>query len=179
MHWTTDSAHTIVEFSAKHLGIFTVRGRFRTVRGEAEFDPSTPTSASGRVEIDAASLDTGDAQRDTHLRSADFLDVENHPLITFVTRSIEHQGGDRYRVIGDATIRGTTRPLELEATYGGVITDPWGAQRAAVEGRTSLNRSDFGLKWNMVLEAGRLLVGETVTITAEAELVAKQEAVSG
>jgi polyisoprenoid-binding protein YceI len=123
------------------------------------------------VTIDPASIDTGDAQRDAHLRSPDFFDVEKFPTASFKSTRIEDAGGDRYRVTGDLTLRGVTRPVVLNATYEGTGKDPWGGERAGFSASVTVDRKDFGLEWNKALETGGLLVGEKVELTLEVEAV--------
>jgi polyisoprenoid-binding protein YceI len=171
MSWSIDSTHSTVEFSVRHLGIATVKGAFHTVSGELEVDEEDLTRSRGSVVVDVASIDTRDERRDTHLRSADFFDVDSFPTATFESRAIRHLGSDRYEVEGDLTIHGTTRPVVLSAELSEFITDPWGNRRAAVEVEGEINRTDFGLTWNQVLEAGRLMVGEKVKIHAATEVV--------
>ena len=139
MRWTFDPPHTTVEVSAKHMMVTTVRGRFSGTTGEIEYDAKDPLSAHVRVEIPAASVDTGDAKRDAHLRSPDFLDAEAHPTITFVSRRIE-QHGDRFAVTGDLTIRGTTRPVTADVEVSDVIDDPWGGRRVGFEAKATIDR---------------------------------------
>jgi len=169
--WAIDTSHASVEFSVRHLGLASVKGTFHTMTGEVDVNEEDLTKSSGRVEIDVASLDTRDERRDTHLRNEDFFDVANYPTATFQTLGIRHKGGERYEIDGDLTIRGVTRPVTLQAELTEFITDPWGNRRAAVSVEGEINRVDFGLSWNQVLEAGRLLVGEKVKITATSEVV--------
>lgn len=169
--WRLDPAHTLVEFSARHLMVATVKGRFTSVGGTVTLDPERPAEGSVAVEIDAASLTTGDDRRDGHLRSADFLDVEQYPTITFTSTTVEPAGGDRFKVHGDLTIRGVTRPVVLDAVYNGQTTNPWGKQIVGVSAETTINRTDWGANWNVALEAGGVLVGEQVRITIEAEAI--------
>jgi polyisoprenoid-binding protein YceI len=169
--WYIDSSHATVEFAVRHLGLSTVKGTFHNVQGEVEFDEENLTRSKGRVEIEVASIDTRDERRDTHLRGADFFDVDNHPTITFETTSIKHLRDERYEVEGDLTIRGVTRPVTLQAELTEFITDPWGLRRAAVNVEGEINRTDWGLVWNQVLDAGRLLVGEKVKISGNTEVV--------
>lgn len=175
MRWTIDPSHTSLEFAVRHLGIATVRGTFHRVSGTIEGDPADPTSVRGEVIVDLASVDTRDERRDAHLRSSDFFDVERYPTARFVVTAVEPRGGGRYTVRGDLTLRDVTQPIELSAESGEVITDPWGNRRSAVHVEGTIDRTAFGLTWNQVLEAGRLLVGETVRITADAELVAEAQ----
>lgn len=166
--WQLDPAHTMVEFSVKHMMFATVRGRFREVAGEIELDVSSPETAKLEVRIAAESVDTGVADRDTHLRSADFFAAEEHPHLTFVSRRIEgfpHVAGDRFRVIGDLTIRGVTREVELAAEYLGSGTNPWGQEVLGFTAKVSIDRRDYGLTWNQALEAGGILVGNEIRIT--------------
>ena len=170
MSWTIDNSHTSLEFSVRHLGLSTVKGTFHGVSGEIDVDESDLTRSSGRVEIDVATIDTRDQRRDTHLRSGDFFDTDRFPKATFETTRIVALGGNRYQVEGELTIRDVTRPLTLEAEVSEFIVDPWGNRRAALSVSGEFNRTDWGLSWNQVLEAGRLMVGEKVKIHADAEV---------
>ncbi|HEX6276367.1 MAG TPA: YceI family protein [Polyangiaceae bacterium] len=169
--WTVDSTHSGVHFSVRHLVVAKVRGRFAAFSGNVKLDENDLTRSHVEVEIDAASIDTGVADRDKHLRSADFFDVERFPKLRFTSTTIESAGKNRYRVHGDLTIRDVTRPVTLDVEYGGAAKDPWGNERAAFAASTSVERSDYGLKWNQALEAGGVLVGERVDIELEVELV--------
>lgn len=180
--WKIDPAHTSVEFSVKHMMFTTVRGRFRDVQGEVVADPENPENSSVEVEIEASTIDTGVDDRDAHLRSADFLDADNHPTITFRSKRVEGahaEEGDRFRVIGDLTIRGETREIALDAEFQGVGTDPWGAQRAGFEAKGELDRHDFGLRWNQALETGGVLVGNKLKLQLTVQAVEQQEAHAG
>lgn len=172
--WELDPAHTTVQFSAKHMMITTVKGRFSDVSGTIEADEAHPDASSAEASIDAASIDTRNEQRDAHLRSADFLDVEHNPVISFRSKRVEGaagKAGDRFKVTGDLTIRGTTREITLDATYEGKIRDLEGKERAGFSATTSIDRRDFGLVWNQALETGGLLVGNEISISIEAEAV--------
>lgn len=172
--WEIDPAHTTVEFAAKHMMITTVKGRFSDVSGTIEADEAHPDGSSTEVSMDAASIDTRNEQRDAHLRSADFLDVDNNPVITFRSKRVEgavRKAGDSFKVTGDLTIRGTSREVTLDATYEGKIRDLEGKERAGFSATTRIDRRDFGLVWNQALEAGGLLVGNDITISVEAEAV--------
>jgi polyisoprenoid-binding protein YceI len=171
--WTIDPVHSRVEFAVKHMMITTVRGSFTGVTGTITLDETDLGRSSVNVEIDAASIDTHDAQRDAHLRTADFLDVERFPTITFRSTSVEPKGDDDLRVIGDLTIRGTTRQVTLDTTYNGRGTNPWGQEVIGYEAETTINRKDFGLEWNVALEAGGWLVGDDLKITIDIQ--AKKE----
>lgn len=169
--WALDPQHTHAEFAVRHMMIATVKGRFAEVSGTLQADEADPARTSIEIEIGAASIDTRVEERDQHLRSADFLDVESHPKITFRSRRIEPAGDKRYRVTGDLTIRGTAREIELDVREEGRGKDPWGGERVgfSVDGR--LNRGDYGLKWNQALETGGVLVGEEVKLHIDAEFV--------
>lgn len=168
--WKLDPSHTSVAFSAKHMMFTTVKGRFADVEGTITTDGTTPTSASVNVTMKAASIDTGNAQRDEHLRSADFLDVEQYPSITFQSTKI---GGthDDFTMTGDLTIHGTTRPITLDVSYEGAGMDPWGGERMGFSASATFDRREFGLVWNQVLEAGGVLVSNDVKIQIDAQLV--------
>lgn len=173
MKWNMDTTHSSIEFAVRHMGFATVRGRFNSFTADIESDDS------GRLErveavIDASSLDTNEAKRDAHLRSADFLDVENHPEIRFVSTAVESSGSGGYRISGDLTMRGGVHPVSFEVEAQEPITDPYGNERVAVEGSGKLNRKDWGLTWNQVMEAGALLVGEEVRFTLNVQAIAAE-----
>ena len=167
--WNIDPAHTQAEFSAKHLMIATVRGHFGNVSGTVVIQNDDPTTAKVDVSIDAKSLDTRDAKRDAHLRSPDFFDVEKHPTIGFRSTQVE-RAGDGFRLTGDLTIAGVTKPVTLDVQDEGRARDPWGNEKAAFSATTKIKRSEFGLTWNVALEAGGVLVGDDIKITIEAQL---------
>ncbi len=172
MQWSVDATHAEVEFAVKHLMISTVKGRFRTFTGTGETDASGQLR-SVRMSIEAASLDTNVEQRDAHLRSPDFFDTANHPEIAFQSTAIVQKGSD-VTITGDLTIRGTTRPVTLTGTYALPTTDPWGNPRAALAVSATINRKNWGLGWNQVLETGGVVVGEDVKLRVEVEAVAKK-----
>lgn len=177
--WRIDPVHTMVEFAVKHMMFTTVRGRFMKLEGTIETDEEQPNRSRVEVTIDATSIDTGSADRDKHLRSADFLDVENHPRITFKSRSVEgaaKREGDRFRVSGDLTIRGKSLPVNLECTYTGQGKDPWGGTRAGFEARTEIDRRDWELRWNAALETGGVLVANEVKIELDVQAVRQEQA---
>ena len=167
--WTIDPSHSEVGFTVRHLGISKTRGRFGAFRGDIVV-AEQPEQSRVSVEIDAESVDTKDPARDEHLRSADFFDVAEHPTLTFVTTAVA-SAGDRWKVTGDLSIAGVTRPVVLDTELGGVVTDPWGNERVAFTAATEVNREDFGLTWNSALETGGFLVGKTVKIDIEVEAV--------
>ena len=172
MEWQLDSSHTSASFSVRHMMIATVRGHFDKATGSAEVEDGMLRSA--KVDIEAASIATRDAGRDTHLRSADFFDVENHPHLHFETTSVERVSGASYRVGGNLTIRGVTRPITLDAEITPAVKDPWGNDRIGVSATAQFNRKEFNLSWNVALEAGGVLVGEQVKIEVDAEFVHAQ-----
>jgi polyisoprenoid-binding protein YceI len=163
--WDIDPAHSTVEAVARFAMLSNVRGRFGAFSGTITVGDTLDRS-SVEVEIEAATIDTNTARRDDHLRSEDFLWVERHPKITFVSTRIEPVGGeDRYRVWGDLTMRGETREVELDMSFEGVGPDPWGNTRAGVEATATLNRKDWGVNWNALIEAGGVLVSDTLNIS--------------
>jgi len=169
--WTIDTAHSAINFSVRHMMFGKTRGQFNRWQGRLQLVPEKLTSSSVEVTIDASSIVTSDEQRDTHLRSADFLDAEKFPTLTFRSTRVDDLGGGNLRILGDLTVHGTTREVVLEAEYGGNTKDPWGNNRAGFGARTSIDRTDFGLKWNMALEAGGIVVGNKVDIEIEVEAV--------
>jgi polyisoprenoid-binding protein YceI len=172
--WNIDPAHSAVEFAVKHMMFTTVRGRFKDVKGTIEVDEQNPDRSIVEVEINAASIDTGVADRDTHLRSADFLDVANQPRITFRSKRIEgamKNAGERFTIVGDLTIRGTKLEVTLECEYEGTGTDPWGGTRAGARANARIDRREWGLKWNQALETGGILVANEVRIEIEVQAV--------
>ena len=170
--WAIDPTHTQAGFAARHLMVTKVRGRFTDVSGTATIG-ETPETSSVEVELRAASVDTGFGQRDDHLRSADFFDVERYPTLTFRSTRVQRTGERTFKLHGDLTIRGVTRPVTLDAEYEGVTSDPWGGQRAGFTASTEVNREDWGLTWNQALESGGVVVGKKVKIEIETELVKK------
>jgi polyisoprenoid-binding protein YceI len=172
--WNIDPDHTQVWFSVKHMMFATVKGQFPGVVGELTLDERNPAASRIDVRIDAASIDTRNEQRDTHLRSGDFFDVENHPELTFTSRTVEAQGGGRYRVTGDLAIRGTSREVVLQAEETGRGTDPWCQQKIGFTASTSIDRKDYGLTWNQALEAGGVLVSDEVKISIDGQAIRAQ-----
>ncbi len=169
--WNFDTTHSGINFSVRHMVFAKVRGRFTTWSGSVRVDPKDLTTASVDVEIDAASIDTSVADRDKHLRSGDFLDVEQFPKLRFKSGKIERVDAEHYKVHGSLTVRDVSRDVVLDVEYNGQAKDPWGNTRAALSAKTSINRPDFGLTWNQALEAGGVLVGEKVEIELEVQAV--------
>jgi polyisoprenoid-binding protein YceI len=166
-----DPVHSHVGFSVRHMMVAKVRGRFTSVSGTIQV-ADDPTASSVEVDIDAASIDTRDDTRDGHLRSPDFLDVETYPKLTFRSAGVTVKGTGSFAVPGELTIHGVTRPVELEVTYEGMNPkDPFGMQRLGFTAETEIDREDFGLTWNQVLETGGVMVGKNVKIELEIEAV--------
>lgn len=164
--YQVDPVHSQVEFTVDHLVVFKVSGTFSEYEGKIEADAATKTLKSTSASIKVASLDTREAKRDEHLRSADFFDAASHPTLTFVSKKVEGSG-DNITVRGDLTIRGTTREVVLKGRFRGANTDPWGNVRAGFSASTVINRHDYGLNWNKALETGGVVVGDEVTINLE------------
>ncbi|MGE5102341.1 MAG: YceI family protein [Deltaproteobacteria bacterium] len=169
--WAIDPAHAELGFAVRHLMLSTVRGRFGAVSGTITVDENDPRSAKVDVTVDVASIDTRQEMRDNHLRSADFFDAANHPTMHFVSKRIDGDVTKTFKVIGDLTIRGTTREIALDVTFEGRAKDPWGNDRAGFSASGKLNRHDFGLNWNQALEAGGVTVGAEVKLTLDVEIV--------
>ena len=177
MAWTIDTAHTTVSFSARHMGLAKVRGQFDSFTGEIDGDPKDIASAKGRFEVDLASVDTGNEDRDAHLRSADFFDVEKYPKMTFVSTSITPAGDGTFEVAGDLTIRGVTKPVVLTYEHGGDAVDPYGNRKLGGTLTGTIKRSDWGLTWNVALEAGGVLVSDKISIEIDLQVAESQEVV--
>ena len=178
MAWKIDTAHTTLGFGVKHMMVTTVRGRFTKFDGTITDDPKNLLNSKVEGWVDLASVDTGDANRDTHLRSGDFFDAETHPRMTFVSKRIEKAGGDEYKVIGDLTIRGVTREITFNVTNEGQYKNPWGSTVWGLTAKSSISRKDFGINWNVALETGGWLVADQVKIDVEMELVQVPEQVA-
>ena len=170
--WNIDTVHSGINFSVRHMVVSKVRGRFAKFSGTLALDDGDLGRSSVEVAIDAASIDTGTPQRDAHLKSPDFLDAERFPELRFKSTRVEkvgQAGDDRYRVVGNLTIRDVTREVALDVEYGGRAKDPWGNERAGFIAKTSIDRREFGLQWNQVLEAGGVLVGDRIDIDLEVQ----------
>ena len=173
--WEIDSSHSSVHFSVRHLVIAKVRGTFARWTGTVQVPAGDFSKATVDVTIDASSIDTGVAQRDAHLKSPDFFDVEKYPELRFVGKRVQPRSGRDIEVVGDLTIRGVTREVVLRVEQHGQAKDPWGNVRAAFTAKTSIDRKDFGLTWNQLLESGGVMVGDRVEIEAEIEAVKQAE----
>jgi len=169
--WTIDPAHSNIDFAVKHLMIATVKGSFGAVKGTVTFDESKPANSKVEAEIETTSITTRADQRDTHLRSPDFFDVEKYPTMKFKSTRIEAAGDGEFKVTGDLTIRDVTKPITLSVTDEGRARDPWGGERAVFSAKGKLNRGDYGLHWNQALEAGGVLVGDEIKISIDVEVV--------
>lgn len=169
--YTIDKAHSEAAFQVRHL-LTKVRGRFTDFEGRIAFDEAEPERSTVQFTVQAASIDTNTPDRDAHLRSADFFDVEQYPTLTFVSTGITPRGNGVFDVAGDLTMRGVTRAIVLPITYLGTMTDPWGNQKLAFEGEVTLNRKDYGLNWNAALETGGFLVGDEVKVSLSVQAAA-------
>lgn len=169
--WAIDPVHSTAEFAVRHMMISTVKGRFGKLEGALTIDEANLANSRAETTIDATSIDTQNDDRDNHLRSPDFFDVATYPTLRFASKRVEQKSGDAYRVIGDLTIRDVTREVALETTIDGRITDPWGKERMGLSAETKINRKDWGLQWNMALEAGGFMVGDEAKVTIHLEAV--------
>jgi polyisoprenoid-binding protein YceI len=174
--WNIDPEHSSIMFKVSHLGLVDVKGIFRTYQGTVTLDEKDITKSSVKVSIDAASVDTGVEKRDEHLRTSDFFDVVRHPGITFVSKKVARAGKGKLKVTGDLTIYGVTKEVVLDVTGPSKeLKDPWGNIRRGVSATTTINRKDFGLTYNKILDNGVLVIGNKVTISLEAELIKAKE----
>ena len=173
--WNIDPVHSNVEFAVKHMMVSTVRGRFREVAGAIHLNEADPASSWAEATVPTVSVDTAEPKRDDHLRSADFFEVEKYPQMTFRSTNVEQVKGDRWQITGDLTIRDVTKQVVLDTEYEGQIKDAYGLQRAAFNAQTELNRKDFGLNWNALIEAGGVAVGDKVRVTLNIAAVRQDE----
>ncbi len=171
--WVIDPAHSEIQFKVKHMMITTVTGSFKEFKSEAETEGENFETAKVSFEANTASVFTNAEQRDAHLRSADFFDSENHPVMSFVSSTLEKIDDESWQLKGDLTIRGISKPVKLDVEFGGVGKDPWGNTKAGFSLNGKINRKDWGLNWNAALEAGGVLVSDDVRIYAEVQF-AKQ-----
>jgi polyisoprenoid-binding protein YceI len=163
-HYQIDPSHSRLGFAAKHAMVATVRGQFKVYSGEVHLDAENPENSRATVEIDVASVDTGHADRDAHLRTPDFFDIERFPKITFVSTKVEKVEDDVFTLVGDLTINDKTNTVAVEFEHTGTSVDPWGGFRAGFEGRATVNRRDWDLAWNVALDKGGVLVSEKVKL---------------
>lgn len=169
--YTIDPTHSRIGFVARHAMITKVRGSFNAFSGSGHFDPADPSAISLSLTITAESIDTRNADRDNHLRSNDFLDMATYPEITFTSTQVEANGDEGYRVTGDLTLKGVTKPVTVDFELTGTVTDPFGNERLGFEGTTTINRKDWGVNFNAPLEAGGVLIGEKVTLEFEVSAI--------
>jgi polyisoprenoid-binding protein YceI len=173
MSWEIDPSHSDANFAVRHAMVSTVRGQFKVISGKLEIDEAHPENSSVEAQVETASVDTRDAARDGHLRSPDFFDAENYPIITFKSTRVEPAGGENYRVLGILTLHGVEKEVTFDAEYGGQGKDPWGGTRSGLSAKTTVSRKDFGLTWNAALETGGVLVSDAVKIEINLEAVYK------
>jgi polyisoprenoid-binding protein YceI len=178
MSWQIDPAHSQIQFSVRHMMISNVRGRFENFTGAIEFEEKDPTRSLVDVQIETASINTRETQRDNHLKSPDFLNAEKYPYLSFKGKRIEKIDDSHGRVIGDLTIRDVTKEVALDVEYAGQAKSPWGTVSAGFSATAKINRKDWGLTYNQVLETGGVMVGDVVNITIDLEIVKQAEAVS-
>ncbi|MCE7983375.1 MAG: polyisoprenoid-binding protein [Caldilinea sp. CFX5] len=171
MAWQIDNGHSHIQFSARHMMLAKVRGEFQKFSGTVNLDENNPVNTTVDIQIDAASINTRDEQRDGHLKSPDFLEVAAHPYLTFKSTAVNVIGSNTAKLAGDLTIRGVTKPVTLDVEYVGKSKSPWGTENYGFEAHTKINRKDWGLTWNVALETGGILVGEELAIDIELELV--------
>jgi polyisoprenoid-binding protein YceI len=175
MNWQIDNAHSEINFSVRHMMISNVRGRFESFSGEVNFDEQNPEKTKVEVKIDANSINTREPKRDNHLRSQDFLYAEKYTYLTFRSKRVELTGKNRARLVGDLTVRGTTREITLNVEYSGQAKSPWGTTSAGFSATGTINRSDWNLTWNQALETGGVLVGDEIKFNVEVEIVKQPE----
>jgi polyisoprenoid-binding protein YceI len=171
MAWAIDNGHSAVNFSARHMMLSTVRGQFLKFGGTLEFNEADPASSLVDVSIETASIETRDEKRDGHLKSADFLDVDKYPTMTFKSTRVEKASDNTAKLHGDLTIKDVTKPVVLDVEYHGQAKAPWGSTSAGFSAKTSIDRKDWGLTWNVALETGGILVGEKINIEIDLEAV--------
>ncbi|HTW07747.1 MAG TPA: YceI family protein [Acidimicrobiales bacterium] len=174
-NYTIDTAHTRIGFSARHAMVSKVRGGFNDFEGSAYIDAEKPGNSHVEVTIKVASIDTRNADRDAHLRTNDFLAIDEYPEIKFVSTEIEPLDDSHFKVTGDLTVRGITKPVTIDFEYTGAVQDPWGNTRIGFEGATTINRKDWGITWNFALEAGGVMVSEKVNLDFDVEAVKVKE----
>ena len=174
--YTIDPTHSRIGFVARHAMVTKVRGSFNEFAGTGTFDADNPANSHLQLTIQAASIDTRNADRDGHLRSNDFFDMEAYPEITFVSTAVEQTDDDEYQVTGDLTIKGVTNSVTIEFEYTGTAVDPYGNTRIGLDGKTTVNRKDWGVNWNAALEAGGVLVSEKVTLEFEVSAIRTDDA---
>lgn len=171
--YTVDPTHSRIGFAVRHAMVTNVRGAFAVYEGELHLDGNNPAASTASLVIDVASIDTGQAQRDEHLRTGDFFAIEEHPSMVFRSTSAQRVGDDSFRLTGDLTIKGVTRPVVLDLEHTGTATDPYGVDRVGFEGATTIDRTDWGLSYNAALETGGVLIGEKIKLSFDISAVRK------
>lgn len=175
--WEIDPAHSSAKFTVKHMMITNVTGEFGNVTGTVNLDDKDPSKTTVTASVDTTTINTNQAKRDAHLKSPDFFDVEKYPAMTFASKSVKANGKDKFKVTGDLTLHGVTKPVTLDVESASTeIKDPWGGTRRGASATTKLNRKDFGLTWNQALETGGVAVSEDVNVTLDLQLVKKDAA---
>ena len=175
--YTIDPSHSHIGFGARHAMVTKVRGQFKDFIGSGYFDVENPTNSTLQVSIQTASIDTGNSDRDSHLRSNDFFSMDEFPQITFVSTAFDRADAETYRVTGDLTIKAVTKSITLDLEYTGAAVDPYNNQRIGFEAKTTINRKDWGVNWNAALEAGGVLVGEKISLEFEISAIRSAETV--
>jgi polyisoprenoid-binding protein YceI len=178
MAWTIDTAHSQIQFSVRHMMISNVRGRFESFKGTIDVDEQKPENSKVDVIIDVATINTRDTQRDQHLRSPDFFQIDKYPNITYVSKKVNRTDTTHGKIMGDLTIRDITKEVVLDVEFNGQAKSPWGTTSAGFSASTKINRKDWGLVWNKTLETGGVLVGDEIIISIDLELVNQPEAVA-
>jgi polyisoprenoid-binding protein YceI len=171
MAWQIDTSHSHISFTVRHMMISKVRGSFEKFSGEINFDQQNPANSTVYAEIDLSSINTRDEKRDGHLRSADFFHIDEYPTMTFQGTRVEQTSPNTGKLYGDLTIRGISKPVVLDVEYSGIQKSPWGAEQAGFSATTTLNRKEWDLNWNVALETGGWLVGDTIKVEIELELI--------
>ncbi len=171
MAWAIDNGHSAINFSARHMMLSTVRGRFNTFTGTVDFNEADPTQSSVDVQVDVASIETRDEKRDGHLKSGDFFEVEKYPTMAFKSTRVEKISDNHGKMHGNLTIKDVTKPVMLDVEYHGLAKAPWGTTSAGFSAKTAIDRKDWGLTWNVALETGGILVGDKINIEIDIEVV--------
>ena len=171
MSWNFDTTHSQISFSVRHMMISNIHGRFEKFTGTVDFDQQNPSQTKVEVQIEAASINTREEQRDAHLRSPDFFNADQYPYLTFKSKRVDVLDDAHAKLVGDLTIRDVTREVVVDVEYAGTARSPWGTTSAGFTASTRINRKDWGVEWNVALETGGILVGDTVNVTIELEIV--------
>lgn len=173
MTWNIDATHSHATFAVRHMVVSTVKGKFNVLRGTLNLDEANTANSWIEAEVDAASIDTGEANRDKHLRSPDFFDVDKYPKITFKSTKVEPVGDNEYKVTGDLTMHGVTKPVVFSVESSGEIKDPYGFRRVGLSAKSKLSRKEWGLTWNQLIEAGGAVISDEVKLEIDVAAVTK------